>query len=149
MERFTQRSFSGKNIILKSHVNDIDRIKNGRTIKFVYGKPIDKLASYEDAEENNLLEILPCKLGDIPYWICNESIYCKDNSKKAELSIQEDSPITGIAVKEDGFYIEVDDSGEFYKIGSKNALLTMDDAKHKLEEIKKELELGKEWIDIQ
>ena len=53
MERLTERNESGKAI--------------SKTLEFQY--LIDKLADYEDAEEQGLLLRLPCKVGDKAYYL--------------------------------------------------------------------------------
>jgi hypothetical protein len=40
-----------------------------------YNEVINKLAAYEDAEEQGLLVRLPCKVGDMTYVVWNSSIY--------------------------------------------------------------------------
>lgn len=40
----------------------LDNVKNGLEL---YGKAVNKLAEYEDAEENGLLVGLPCKVGQV------------------------------------------------------------------------------------
>lgn len=90
----------------------------------------EKLKYYEDAEEQGLLFHLPCKLGDVPYWISDGD---KDGEKK--LQIMEDEPITAIVIKADGIYISTGKDTSYYKIGGRNALLTKEDAEKKLKEM--------------
>ena len=69
MERLTSKDDQGvyqvksQNLDYHSTVTD----KNGNTI--FRGQHIDKLAGYEDAEENGTLHWFPCKVGDIVYRI--------------------------------------------------------------------------------
>ena len=93
-------------------------------------EPLKKLYEYEQEEEQGKLAHLPCKLGDVPYWISDEDKYGNKG-----LFIMEDEPITAIAVKEDGFCVATGQSNEFDKIGSQWALLTREDAERKLKEM--------------
>lgn len=95
---------------------------------------VERLADYEDAEEQGLLLRLPCKVGDIPYWIADED---KDGNKG--LFIMEDEPITAVSIREDGFYI-CSGYDNWSKVGSEYALLTREEAEQKL----KEMEEGNE-----
>ena len=92
----------------------------------------EKLKYYEDAEEKGLIFCLPCKLGDISYWICDEDRY---GNKK--LTIRENEPITGITIKGDGVYISTNnyELGIVSRIGSRWALLTREDAERKIKEM--------------
>lgn len=84
-----------------------------------------KLKEYEDLEEQGKLIKLPCKLGDITYWIDDES---------GEVEV--DSPITGIAIGMDGFYITCEKHHEGYrKLGSQFAFLTRQEAEDRLAEM--------------
>lgn len=94
---------------------------------------VERLAEYEDAEEQGLLIRLPCKLGDITYWIADED---RDGNKG--LFIAEDNPITAISIRQDGIYICTDkDFYSYDKIGSEYALLSREEAEQKLKEIEK------------
>lgn len=62
MERLTEK-YNGKNI-LKSGKATLIFSNTGNRFK---GEAIDKLAAYEDAEEQGLLLRLPCKVGDTIY----------------------------------------------------------------------------------
>ena len=123
MERLTQKVEA---------LGDVWLLKNGKTKEMVtdsneYKEYFEKLAEYEELEEQGLLLRLPCKLGDVPYWI---SDYCEDG-----LEIKVDNPITAIAIKKDGIYISTEHDTGYYKIGSQWALLTREDAERKLKEM--------------
>lgn len=65
MERFTEKFKDGRNILRKG-ITDIFHIGFGR---FFEGESIDKLAEYEDLEEQGKLLKLPCSVGDTVYRI--------------------------------------------------------------------------------
>lgn len=128
MERLTQRVES---------LGDVWLLENGKTKEMItdsneYRKYFEKLAEYEDAEEQGLLVRLPCKLGDVPYWISDE-----DDDGNKVLTIKKGKPITGISVRKDGVYVSTNDFelGALCKIGSRWALLTREDAERKLREM--------------
>ena len=58
------------------------RIEKGTDIRYIAGeftqKVYDKLAAYEDAEEQGLLIRLPCKLGDTVYHIVSHTSHTVD-----------------------------------------------------------------------
>lgn len=94
-----------------------------------HGRCCNKLAEYEDAEEQGLLVRLPCKVGD--------DLYCIVNGEVKKLKVHSfgvpDFEITDIEFKYvDGFKI-VRFVG---KIG-KTVFLTREEAEKKLEEVKK------------
>ena len=89
---------------------------------------LDKLATYEDLEEQGLLVRLPCKVGDY--------LYCIVNGEVKKLKVHSfgvsDFEITDIEFKYvDGFKI-VRFVGEL----GKTVFLTREDAEKKLEEMK-------------
>ena len=90
---------------------------------------LEKLAEYEDLEEQGLLLRLPCKLGDDFYWISDEE---PEHGIKSDVKIF--GKIKGIAVMEDGLYI-IGEDGDMNKVGSRYALLTREDAERKLKEM--------------
>lgn len=47
-------------------------------LNYAVGEAIDKLAAYEDAEEQGLLIRLPCKLGDTVYHIVSHTSHTVD-----------------------------------------------------------------------
>lgn len=61
MKRFTERIEDGRNILRKG-ILDIFKVGFGR---FFDGEAVDKLAEYEDLEEQGKFLRLPCKVGDI------------------------------------------------------------------------------------
>lgn len=63
MERFTEKFKDGRNIIRKG-VTDVFHNGFGR---FFDGDAVDKLAEYEDLEEQGKLLKLPCAVGDTVY----------------------------------------------------------------------------------
>ena len=71
MERLTERTTDGSGgyKIQAKNLNSHCVAKDKRGYITYYGQHIDKLAEYEDAEEQGLLLKLPCKVGDIIYVI--------------------------------------------------------------------------------
>lgn len=91
---------------------------------------IEKLATYEDLEEQGLLVRLPCKVGD--------DLYCIVNGEVKKLKVHSfgvpDFEITDIEFKYvDGFKIV-----RFVGEVGKTVFLTREEAKKKLEEIQNE-----------
>ena len=69
MERLTRKLPDGRNIL----TGNFAYVRNPKYGSFVEGYAVEKLADYEDAEEQGLLLRLPCKVGDTVYLI-NHSI---------------------------------------------------------------------------
>lgn len=93
-------------------------------------KVLEKLATYEDLEEQGLLVRLPCKVGD--------DLYCIVNGEVKKIKVHSfgvpDFKITDIEFKYvDGFKIV-----RFVGEVGKTVFLTREEAKKKLEEMKKE-----------
>ena len=74
MERLTTRNIAG--VAVYKHPFECERC--GETIwrlpDYGDGSPTEKLADYEDAEEQGLLLRLPCKVGDVVYQISENFI---------------------------------------------------------------------------
>lgn len=103
------------------------------------GEILTKLADYEDLEEHGRLLVLPCKIGDRLYWISDE-----DDDGNEELCIKqynEDEKVQAIGIDKDGDIFVMLGIDEFTTvpatIGSQYALLTLEDAKKMLAEMKK------------
>ena len=87
----------------------------------------EKLKYYEDLEEQGRLLVLPCKIGDSLYWIDDE-----DDDGNEGLCIKqynENEKVQAIGIDE---FTTVPAT-----IGSRYALLTLEDAKKMLAEMKK------------
>ena len=65
MERLTEKLPDGRNIIRGHH----DEIFNSKYGHFIAGEAVDKLAEYENAEEQGLLHKFSCRVGDIIYFV--------------------------------------------------------------------------------
>lgn len=94
-------------------------------------KALEKLAIYEDLEEQGLLVRLPCKVGD--------DLYCIVNGEVKKLKVHSfgipDFEITDIEFKYvDGFKIV-----RFVGEVGKTVFLTREEAEKKLEELKNEI----------
>lgn len=117
MERLTERVYDGL-IIIKQDSGDEGNYKAA-----------DKLATYEDLEEQGLLVRLPCKVGD--------DLYCIVNGEVKKLKVHSfgvpDFEIIDIEFKYvDGFKIV-----RFVGEVGKTVFLTREEAEKKLEEMKK------------
>lgn len=89
---------------------------------------LNKLAEYEELEEQGKLQKLPCKLGVTAFWISDE-----DGDGNKIPTIRESNPIIGIAIHEDGLYILTDKDDEYQKVGTRWAFLTREEAEAALE----------------
>lgn len=71
MERLTKKLPDGRNIL----TGNFAYVRNSKYGSFVEGYAVDKLADYEEAEEQGLLLRLPCKVGDNVYkiWSCGKN----------------------------------------------------------------------------
>lgn len=99
----------------------------------------EKLKYYEDLEEQGRLLVLPCKIGDRLYWIDDE-----DDDGNEGLCIKqynEDEKVQAIGIDKDGDIFVMLGIDKFFTapdtIGSQYALLTLEDAKKMLAEMKK------------
>lgn len=99
----------------------------------------EKLKYYEDLEEQGRLLVLPCKIGDSLYWIDDE-----DDDGNEGLCIKqynENEKVQAIGIDKDGDIFVMLGIDEFTTvpatIGSRYALLTLEDAKKMLAEMKK------------
>lgn len=131
MERLTKRDFSRitynerRSIMCSSYCDNCSQgAGNCKTVKNM----IEKLATYEDLEEQGLLVRLPCKVGDY--------LYCIVNGKVKKLKVHSfgvsDFEITDIEFKYvDGFKIV-----RFVGEVGKTVFLTREEAEKKLEEMK-------------
>lgn len=73
MERLTKKLPDGRNIL----TGNFAYVRNPKYGSFVEGYAVDKLAEYEDAEEQGLLLRLPCNVGDKVYrfWYVSDTPY--------------------------------------------------------------------------
>ena len=71
MERLTKKLPDGRNIL----TGNFAYVRNPKYGSFVEGYAVDKLADYEDAEEEGLILRLPCKVGDTIYKIPSKVTY--------------------------------------------------------------------------
>lgn len=141
MERLTERTADG--ILVKENHSE-----NGlRTFYQCFGgKPnanysnceegycaMEKLAAYEDAEEQGLLLQLPCKVGDILYFAHHDRVIF---SEVLSVKYHVEAENHGIFIRErltidvEGISAEID----FCDIG-KNVFLTKEEAEAKLKEM--------------
>lgn len=136
MERLTrkERTRTGKGVSKEPLIDrDFDRLSE-YCINI-----LTKLADYEDLEEQGRLLALPCKIGDRLYWIDDED----DDGNKGLCIKQynEDEKVQAIGIDKDGDIFVMLGIDEFFTapdtIGSQYALLTLEDAKKMLAEMKK------------
>lgn len=98
----------------------------------------EKLKYYEDAEEQGRLLVIPCKIGDRLHWIDEDD---DGNKGLCIKQYNEDEKVQAIGIDKDGDIFAMIGIDEFTTvpatIGSQYALLTLEDAKKMLSEIKK------------
>lgn len=97
---------------------------------------IDKLAEYEDLEEQGRLIKLPCKVGARLYWIDDEDDY--GHKEMCIKQYSESEKVTGFSLGEDGevlVFIGYDGS-EPNMVGERYALLTRESGEAKLKELR-------------
>lgn len=70
MERLTKKLPDGRNIL----TGNFAYVRNPKYGSFVEGYAVDKLADYEDAEEQGLLLWLPCDYNESLFWVVNGNI---------------------------------------------------------------------------
>ena len=85
MERLTERSDNSDMVWFKDHENGNMRLEPCEMTARHSRMAIEKLAAYEDAEEQKLLLRLPCKVGDTVYKVNKAS---KKISKHKVLKIE-------------------------------------------------------------
>lgn len=127
MDRFTEKFKDGRNILLKG-IDDTFHVGFDR---FFEGDSVDKLAEYEDLEEQGKLLKLPCAVGNTVYRI---------NKGKKEPIIP--MRVIGIAIRnENELVIQTkdiaDDNHNLYSKNSisKTVFLTKEAAESALEEM--------------
>lgn len=121
MERLTKRIETGQ---VYTPYCDTANCDENCTYCDYEDKILEKLAEYEDAEEQGLLLRLPCKVGDKIYQIEDGYIY-EFNAEKIEIR------------KEDGEYIYCIDSMDYRKDDfGKIAFLTLEEAEQALAKMK-------------
>lgn len=110
--------------------NGVDFTSPAAKARLLTDEDVDRWAEYKTLDEQGKLLKLPCKLGDITYWISGQD---EDGNKIP--SIRKNNPVIGIAVQEDGFYILCDGDDEYQKVGERWSLLTREDAEATLKEL--------------
>lgn len=139
MERLTERyvpndeknGISGIKVFESENKIPLVKVLSG---EYLY-TAIEKLATYEDLEEQGLLVRLPCKVGDTVYVVL--SVYCK--SKYAEAHVRDYTYFTSC-----GFCVVVTStkfdkqSIPFSEFG-KTVFLTREEVEKNLEELKNEI----------
>ena len=126
-ERVTGK-VSGRNMVSNGIYGMI-----GKCGRYFVGEAIDKLAEYENAEDEGRLVVLPCNVGDTVYLI--DDIDCV---------FERESIVTEIEIDKDGVTIMIQDeipicsSGYNLSDFGEIVFLTREEAKKALKEIKKE-----------
>ena len=131
VEQVTERvtgKVSGRNMVSNGIYGMI-----GKCGRYFVGEAIDKLAEYENAEDEGRLVVLPCNVGDTVYLI--DDIDCV---------FERESIVTEIEIDKDGVTIMIQDeipicsSGYNLSDFGEIVFLTREEAKKALKEIKKE-----------
>ena len=146
MERLTERDFQGNKLVLKNSVEcTTENIKKWSVNESaigsitIRGEAVDKLAAYEDAEEQGLLVKLPCKVGDT-VWDNDFGKPCAYTITGFSLGTGEDYIDEPVSEKEIVYYCSnssgsITESFAAIEIG-KTVFLTQDEAEQKLKEMK-------------
>lgn len=139
MERLTEKR-DGQNVIPLRQNGEVKWALSSAGMgdaptQFLYGVHADKLAEYEDLEEQNKLLKLPCAVGDTVYYADNEYYFTVLPVKVDEISIMESNAILYKCLLFDGngdvetqFDFDKDDFG-------KTVFLTRQEAEDKPEEM--------------
>lgn len=150
MERLTEKLPDGRNII-RGHYEEIFNPKYGY---FIAGEAVDKLAEYENAEEQGLLLRLPCRVGDMVYVIALNYEKCKHKTECEDYDSEEflvswckvycrngykgmgviPTIIERVEVRETGIYIFT----EYGYRNVENFFLTKSEAEQKLKEMERD-----------
>lgn len=129
MERLTTRNIAGVAVFKESY--DCERCGEGlwRLPNYGNGSPTDKLAEYEDLEEQGLLFRLPCKVGD--------KVYRPVPKLYRRISVM---TVVKIVIQEDGVYFKTDKDGGLFKTSAigKTFFITKEKAEAALEKMKGE-----------
>ena len=126
MERLTYRNLPTDNTPYLKYGLDAKWKKMPRYD--VIQKAIDKLADYEDAEEQGLRSRFHYKVGDIVYWI--NSQYTFNGVKRVDEEV-----IKEIIITEDVILIHMATTDIKYGVFGKTVFLTKEEAEAKLKEM--------------
>ncbi len=136
MERLTEK-FKDERNILRKGITDVFHIGFGR---FFEGNAIDKLAEYEDLEEQGLLLKLPCKVGDMVYHVH----ICNTEPMMTEMEVVCVDPCGAIRNRKGiseiwNVYAETDYTKEYFKFSDfgETVFLTQSEAEDALERMKR------------
>ena len=138
MERLTEKDqYSQDYKIQAKNLNSHCVAKDKRGYVTYYGQHIDKLAEYENLEEQGLLLRLPCKVGDILY--VNGIFGVGEAEEYKVIRVDYHS---NLATKRSEFYIEAllvsdprNSIGFYDKEIGKTVFLTKEEAEQKLKEM--------------
>ena len=110
MERLTKK-YNGKNIVKSGHIAMVFNNETGNRFE---GEAIDKLAAYEDAEEQGLLLRLPCGIGTDIYYIPSEKNFrlnlLDGHGEENRVFYQ---TVDRITFRKNGWYMECDSDLEY------------------------------------
>lgn len=128
MERLTKRFTDGGAYC--EEIEDVG-IKNINAPAYA-GKAVDKLAEYEDLEEEGLLLKLPCTVGDTVYIIRETQMCCYGKTCDKDISCKECIMLNTHEIHETKF-----DLSYFYEFG-KSVFLTKEEAEQALKKMESE-----------
>ena len=126
MERLTTKNIAG--VAVYKHPFECERCGEAiwRLPDYGNGSPTEKLADYEDAEEQGLLLRLPCKVGDTVYFLDR---FCAGYASDCPSRPCENCPDYKLEIYEGNFMLNnICDFG-------KTVFLTREEAKAKLKEM--------------
>lgn len=122
MDRLTGRDSEGKAFLNKCYETCCGKCEECSLLD----DEDEKLASYEDLEEQGLLLRLPCKIGDTVYRISSDFHLKKKYIEKTTIS--------RIAIDEDGIYVFCACKPNAKRIFGEHVFITREEAEAKLEE---------------
>lgn len=110
MERLTKKFTDGG-----AYCEEIENVGiEGINAPTYVGKAVDKLADYEDAEEQGLLKMLPCGIGDDVYFIPSKVNFDLNIlHHHEEINRVYHQKVELIIFTKDGWYIECDKDREY------------------------------------
>lgn len=129
MERLTERNSMGVAVFKESYDCENCNESLWRLPDYGNGSPTDRLAEYEEADEQGLLLRLPCKVGD--------KVYRPVPKLYRRISVM---TVVKIVIHEDGVYFKTDKDGGLFKTSAigKTFFITKEEAEAALEKMKGE-----------
>lgn len=121
-DRLTRRLANGRAVCAYcgGEYDDLGKCSNRCELR---GQQLERLAEYEDAEEQGRLVVLLVEVGGVAYW-CTPDL----DGKPFVGSFM----VHGVVIKDDGFYL-IDSDKSMDKVGTQYAMLTREEAEAALQ----------------